>query len=85
MDSRDNKLTEAGTWGGPAIACTSRGEDGMNLRFHWMLPKGGEVAVETAKATAAYRTRCYERSVPCSTARHGRLGAVCTQGRSGRD
>ena len=64
MDSRDDKLTEAGTWGGPAIACTSRGEDGMNLRFHWMLPKGGEVAVETAKATAAYRTRCYERASP---------------------
>ncbi len=36
----------------------------MNLRFHWMLPKGGEVAVETAKATASYRTRCYERNSP---------------------
>ena len=36
----------------------------MNLRFHWMLPKGGEVAVETAKQTAAYRTRCYERTSP---------------------
>jgi alkanesulfonate monooxygenase len=36
----------------------------MNLRFHWMLPKGGEVAVGNAKATAAYRTRSYERSSP---------------------
>jgi alkanesulfonate monooxygenase len=36
----------------------------MNLRFHWMLPKGGEVAVGTAKSTAAYRTRCYERTSP---------------------
>ena len=39
-------------------------ESSMNLRFHWMLPKGGEVAVETAKATAGYRTRCYERTSP---------------------
>ena len=36
----------------------------MNLRFHWMLPKGGEVAVETAQATAHYRTRCNERTSP---------------------
>ena len=36
----------------------------MNLRFHWMLPKGGEVAVETAKQTAAYRTGSYERTSP---------------------
>ena len=36
----------------------------MNLRFHWMLPKGGEVAVETARATAAYRARCHERDSP---------------------
>ena len=36
----------------------------MNLRFHWMLPKGGEIAVATAEATAAYRTRCYERTSP---------------------
>ena len=36
----------------------------MNLRFHWMLPKGGEVAVATAKETAAYRTRCYDRTSP---------------------
>jgi alkanesulfonate monooxygenase len=36
----------------------------MNLRFHWMLPKGGEVAVQTPEATAAFRTRCYERSSP---------------------
>ena len=36
----------------------------MNLRFHWMLPKGGEVAVGTAKETAAFRTRCHERSSP---------------------
>jgi alkanesulfonate monooxygenase len=34
----------------------------MNLRFHWMMPKGGEVAVQTATATAKYRTRCYERA-----------------------
>ena len=30
----------------------------MNLKFHWMLPKGGEVAVnglQTAKAAASYR------------------------------
>ena len=26
----------------------------MNLRFHWMLPKGGEIAVRTAKETAAF-------------------------------
>lgn len=31
----------------------------MSLRFHWMLPKGGEVAVETVEATAAYRARSY--------------------------
>jgi alkanesulfonate monooxygenase len=36
----------------------------MGLRFHWMLPKGGEVAVGTAEAAAAYRTRCYERTSP---------------------
>jgi alkanesulfonate monooxygenase len=36
----------------------------MNLRFHWMLPKGGEVAVETESETAAYRTRSYERTSP---------------------
>jgi alkanesulfonate monooxygenase len=36
----------------------------MNLRFHWMLPKGGEVAVESAQETAAYRTRSYERDSP---------------------
>ncbi len=36
----------------------------MNLRFHWMLPKGGEVAVETAKATAHFRTQCYDRTSP---------------------
>jgi alkanesulfonate monooxygenase len=36
----------------------------MNLRFHWMLPKGGEIAVATAEATAAYRTRCHERTSP---------------------
>jgi alkanesulfonate monooxygenase len=29
-----------------------------------MLPKGGEVGVETAKQTAAYRTRSYERDSP---------------------
>src|SRR5215471_15937501 len=27
----------------------------MNLRFHWMLPKGGEVAVKAAKAAARHR------------------------------
>ena len=36
----------------------------MNLRFHWMLPKGGEVAVETANQTAAYRTRSHDRTSP---------------------
>jgi alkanesulfonate monooxygenase len=36
----------------------------MNLRFHWMLPKGGEVAVRTARETAAFRTRCYDRDSP---------------------
>jgi hypothetical protein len=35
----------------------------MNLQFHWML-KGGEIAEATAEATAAYRTRCYERTSP---------------------
>jgi alkanesulfonate monooxygenase len=34
----------------------------MNLRFHCMLPKGGELGVETAAATAAFRARCYERT-----------------------
>jgi hypothetical protein len=29
----------------------------MNLRLHWMLPKGVEIAVATAEATAAYRTQ----------------------------
>ena len=29
----------------------------MNLRFHWMLPKGGEIAEATAEATAAYSTQ----------------------------
>jgi alkanesulfonate monooxygenase len=50
-------LADAGCFG-RALEC------GMNLRFHWMLPKGGEVAVETPKATAAFRTRCYERTSP---------------------
>src|SRR5215216_955874 len=27
----------------------------MNLRFHWMLPKGGEVAMKTAREAARYR------------------------------
>jgi alkanesulfonate monooxygenase len=36
----------------------------LNLRFHWMLPKGGEVAVETAQRTAHFRTRCYDRASP---------------------
>jgi alkanesulfonate monooxygenase len=36
----------------------------MNLRFHWMLPKGGELAARTPEATAAYRTRSYERTSP---------------------
>jgi alkanesulfonate monooxygenase len=36
----------------------------MNLRFHWMLPKGGEVALRTAKKAAAFRTRCHEPSSP---------------------
>jgi alkanesulfonate monooxygenase len=36
----------------------------MKLRFHWMLPKAGEVAVETAKQTAAFRTRSFERTSP---------------------
>jgi hypothetical protein len=36
----------------------------MKLRFHWMLPKGGEVAVGTARETAAYRTRSHERTSP---------------------
>src|SRR6516165_7378402 len=36
----------------------------MNLRFHWMLPKGGEAAIATAESTAAYRARCYERTSP---------------------
>jgi alkanesulfonate monooxygenase len=36
----------------------------MNLRFHWMLPQGGEVAVGTARETAAYRTCSYERTSP---------------------
>ena len=27
----------------------------MNLRFHWMLPKAGEVAMTTARAAARYR------------------------------
>jgi hypothetical protein len=35
----------------------------MNLRFHRMMPKG-EVAVRSAKETAAFRTCCYERSSP---------------------
>jgi hypothetical protein len=29
-----------------------------------MLPKGGEIAVATAEATAADRTRCYKRTSP---------------------
>ena len=36
----------------------------MDLRFHWMLPKGGEVALESATATALYRTRSFERTSP---------------------
>ena len=27
-----------------------------NLRFHWMLPKGGEVAMKTAQETSRVRT-----------------------------
>lgn len=64
MDRRNETLTKAGTWSEPAIAPTGRDEGGMNLRFHWMLPKGGEVAVNTTEATAEYRTRCYERTPP---------------------
>ncbi|MEO8496412.1 MAG: LLM class flavin-dependent oxidoreductase [Planctomycetota bacterium] len=34
------------------------------LRFHWMLPKGGEVGIQTAEATAHFRTQCYQRTSP---------------------
>lgn len=36
----------------------------MRLRFHWMLPKAGEVGIESAEATAHFRTECYKRTSP---------------------
>src|SRR5437763_15882754 len=39
----------------------------MNLRFHWMLPKGGEVAVDTpqtAQAAAHYRIQSTSSTSP---------------------
>jgi alkanesulfonate monooxygenase len=38
----------------------------MNLRFHWMLPKGGEVAMESARAAARYRIESTSKSSPAS-------------------
>ena len=37
-----------------SIDSTAKGE-AMNSRFHWMLPKGGEVAMGSARAAARYR------------------------------
>src|SRR5215216_4199516 len=36
----------------------------MNLRFHWMLPKGGEVAMKTAHEAARYRILSTSSSSP---------------------
>jgi alkanesulfonate monooxygenase len=36
----------------------------MDLRFHWMLPKGGEVAVKTAKAIVRYRALSWRGMSP---------------------
>src|SRR5215470_5516867 len=38
----------------------------MNLRFHWMLPKGGEVAIKTARATARYRAKSTASTSPAT-------------------
>jgi hypothetical protein len=43
----------------------------MNLRFHWMLPKGGEVAMKTAQETNRVLTT---RSTSPAAAGHGWLG-----------
>jgi alkanesulfonate monooxygenase len=40
----------------------------MNLRFHWMLPKGGEVAMGSAQAAARYRIESTCKSSPSSAA-----------------
>ena len=36
----------------------------MNLRFHWMLPKAGEVALKTAQEAARYRLRSRDSTSP---------------------
>ena len=59
-------------------------EDRVNLRFHWMLPKGGEVAVETAKETAAFRARCHGRTSPARQTDMVGWGQACTLRRSCR-
>src|SRR6267143_6317632 len=51
----------------PTAIPTARGYRAMNLRFHWMLPKGGEVAVgkpQTAQAAARYRIQSTSSDSP---------------------
>ena len=36
----------------------------MSLRFHWMLPKGGEVGISSAEEVAQFRTQCYQSTSP---------------------
>ena len=38
----------------------------MNLRFHWMLPKGGEVALKTAQEAARYRLESRDPTSPAA-------------------
>ena len=38
----------------------------MALRFHWMLPKGGEVAIRTPQETARYRAQSADITSPAS-------------------
>ena len=37
-------------------ASEGKNERGMSLRFHWMMPKGGEVGMRTAQETSRVAT-----------------------------
>ena len=53
----------------------------MSLRFHWMMPKGGEVGMKTAQETSRVATT--QAQFARGVARHGRLDAVCALRRRG--
>ena len=57
--------------GGRAVKGRCSIETDTNLRFHWMLPKGGEVAMKTAQETSRVLTTERRRRPRCRTWRAG--------------